>query len=214
MVSFANSERVALCQTFLAVGPDSPTLCEGWTTRDLAAHLVLRETRPDASLGMFVSRLAGRTERVQDSIAATPWTRLVAQVQYPSRWSPLSRGPLAETANRTEFFVHHEDVLRAQPSWDGVPRTLSSDHAEALWSDVQRLSRLLLRGAPVGVRISRNDTDDSIVPRTPRAPASDPAVELIGTPGELIMFIYGRDDHADVSTEGDPADIASLRATL
>ena len=190
MVSFAHSERVALCQTFLAVGPDSPTLCEGWNTRDLAAHLVLRETRPDASLGTFVSRFADRTERVQDEIAGTPWTRLVARVQYPPRWSPLSRGPLAEAANRTEFFVHHEDVLRAQPSWDGVARTLSPDHVEALWADVRRSSRLLLRGAAVGVRISRTDTDDVIMCRqtqTEPAQRKSDAVELLRSERATVL---------------------------
>src|SRR5882762_622635 len=36
-------ERRELCDLFLELGPDAPTLCEGWTTLDLAAHLVLRE---------------------------------------------------------------------------------------------------------------------------------------------------------------------------
>ena len=38
---------VALCDLFEEVGPDAPTLCGDWTTRDLAAHLVMRERRPD-----------------------------------------------------------------------------------------------------------------------------------------------------------------------
>jgi hypothetical protein len=36
-------ERLELCDLLLELGPDAPTLCEGWTTADLAAHLVLRE---------------------------------------------------------------------------------------------------------------------------------------------------------------------------
>lgn len=59
MTAFARSERLALCETLRAVGPDAPTLCEGWLTRDLAAHLVLRESRPDAAPGIVVSALAG-----------------------------------------------------------------------------------------------------------------------------------------------------------
>ena len=57
----------ATCST--GSGPDEPTLCEGWNTRDLAAHLVLRESRPDAALGVVVRPLAGRTARLQDKLA-------------------------------------------------------------------------------------------------------------------------------------------------
>ena len=44
---------------FDETGPDGPTLCEGWQTRDLAAHLVLRERRPDAAAGVMGGPLAG-----------------------------------------------------------------------------------------------------------------------------------------------------------
>ena len=33
------TERAAMCDTFEKFGPDAPTLCEGWTTLNLAAHL-------------------------------------------------------------------------------------------------------------------------------------------------------------------------------
>nr|BFF25281.1 hypothetical protein GCM10025732_32460 [Glycomyces mayteni] len=36
-------ERRDLCELLAEVGPDAPTMCEGWTALDLAAHLVLRE---------------------------------------------------------------------------------------------------------------------------------------------------------------------------
>ena len=48
----AQTMRRELCDALLTVGPDAPTLCEGWTTRDLATHLIVRETRPDAALGI------------------------------------------------------------------------------------------------------------------------------------------------------------------
>lgn len=212
VTSFAQSERVALCRTFLTVGPDSPTLCDGWTTRDLAAHLVVRETRPDAALGIAVPALAAHTARVQAGVATTPWTRLVARVRYPPWWTPLSRGPLAEPANRAEFFVHHEDVLRAQPSWD-TPRGLAPDHQDALWTDLQRTARMLLRDSSVGVRLTRTG-GASIVPRIPGLVGGDPAVEIVGEPGELLLFAFGRDDHAEVTVDGDPADVAAVRAAI
>ncbi len=36
-------EREELCDLFLELGPEAATLCEGWTSTDLAAHLVLQE---------------------------------------------------------------------------------------------------------------------------------------------------------------------------
>ena len=55
-----------------------PPLCEGWTTRDLAAHLVVRERRPDALPGLMFGPLASHTARLQNQLAAsTTWEDLV-----------------------------------------------------------------------------------------------------------------------------------------
>ena len=48
-MSFAQKERERLAELFLEVGPDAPTLNEGWTTRDLAVHLLIRESKPAAA---------------------------------------------------------------------------------------------------------------------------------------------------------------------
>jgi uncharacterized protein (TIGR03085 family) len=65
----AQLERSRLCDLFLEVGPDQPTLCEGWTTADLAAHLVIRERRPDAAPGILVGgKLAEHSENVRTKV--------------------------------------------------------------------------------------------------------------------------------------------------
>src|SRR5919112_5833467 len=123
MTRFARDERRALCDTLLSTGPDAPTLCEGWTTRDLAAHLVLRDRRPDAELGRQVPFLAGHAAAVRDGVRGTEWTELVDLVRSgPPVWSPARLGRLDEAMNTAEMFVHHEDVRRAQPEWS--PRSL------------------------------------------------------------------------------------------
>ena len=58
-MSFARDERIALCDLLDETGPEAPTLCEGWRTLDLAAHLVLREHRPDAALERSRSGIEG-----------------------------------------------------------------------------------------------------------------------------------------------------------
>ncbi len=64
-VSDAQLERQTLSQLFDQLGPDAPTLCSGWTTLDLAAHLVVRERRPDSGPGLVWPPMAGYTDRVR-----------------------------------------------------------------------------------------------------------------------------------------------------
>jgi len=169
MTAFARIERTALCDTLLAVGPDAPTLCKGWRARDLAAHLVLRESRPDAAPGSVLPALAGRTARIQRSLAELSWKSLVGRVQHPPFWTPLSWGPIEEAANIAEHFVHHEDVLRAQPGWT-TPREVEPDYEEALWKAVSSRGRLLFRRSPVGVTLVHDDGRTAVV-RRPHADA-------------------------------------------
>src|SRR2546421_13063476 len=81
-MSFARDERIALCDLLDETGPGAPTLCEGWRTLDLAAHLVLREHRPDAAAGVMGGPLASHTERGQRMfIARNPYRQLVDEIR-------------------------------------------------------------------------------------------------------------------------------------
>ena len=119
-----NEPSCATCSSNSA--PTQPTLCGDWTTRDLAAHLVVRERRPDAAIGIIVSKAAGYTDKVQAGVADTEWTELVDTVRSgPPFWSPTKIAAVDKLANTVEFFVHLEDVRRAQPTWE--PRDLDAD---------------------------------------------------------------------------------------
>ena len=50
MTGHAARERQALCDTLERVGPAAPTLCDPWSSAELAAHLVIRDSRPDLAL--------------------------------------------------------------------------------------------------------------------------------------------------------------------
>jgi uncharacterized protein (TIGR03085 family) len=202
MTGFASAERAALADLLAAVGPDAPTLCEGWQTRDLAAHLVVRGRRPDVAGGIFLSALAGPLKRVQDSVARRPWDALVASVRRRPVWSI---GPLDEMANREEYFVHHEDVRRAQPGWQ--PRSLSAGHSAALWSGLRRRSRLALRRTPAAVTIAAPEHGAITAGR------GGPAVTLSGEPQELVLFLFGRQSHARASIVGSDELVNRLRTS-
>jgi uncharacterized protein (TIGR03085 family) len=195
----ARRERAALCDLFEKLGPDQPTLCEGWTTRDLAAHLVTRERRPDAALGILVKPISGYTEQVRAAAAKRPYPDLIAALRRPPLWTMSGFGPADRLVNTVEFFVHHEDVRRAQPDW--VPRELDAATSRALWHAVPGTSRLTLRRFPARVEITAPGQGQS------RAGAGEVPVRLRGNPGELIMFLSGRQRAARVELDG-PDDLA------
>lgn len=197
---YAAAERSNLSDLLVQIGPEAPTLCEGWTTRDLAAHLVARATRADVAGGIAIRALAGPLQRVQNSIAARPWETLVAQVRRRPWWA---FGPLDEAANRTEYFVHHEDIRRAQPQWR--PRPLPAGHAAALWSDVRMRARLVLRRTPATVTVAAPGHGSQSAGR------GGPAVTLSGEPGELLLFLFGRQAHARVELTGPEQLTARMR---
>lgn len=199
----AADERRAVCDLFEQVGPDAPTMCGGWNTRDLAAHLVARERRVDAAPGILAKPLAGHLRRVQDGYAAKPWPELVELVRSGPAWFwPTNLGPIDELFNTAEFFVHHEDVRRARADW--APREPDRRRDRALWKAVIRAANLMLRNSPVGLVLSTPAGEATTVKR-----GAD-TVTVTGAPGELLLFVFGR-DVARVSFDGDQPAIARVR---
>lgn len=211
-MTHARDERTALCDLLTELGPDQPTLCAGWQTVDLAAHLVLREHRPDAGAGVMGGPLAGYTRRAQNRLRArTSFAQLIELIRTgPPRLSLFAVPGMDERANLVEYFVHHEDIRRAQPGWQ--PREIRADLADELWRRL-RLARLLLRRAPVGVELVRGDAAADGTGRVRiTARAHTPVVTVTGRPAELTLWTMGRTDAADVQMDGSDADVAALRA--
>jgi uncharacterized protein (TIGR03085 family) len=206
---YARTERAALAELLRALGPDAPTLCAGWTTRDLAAHLVVRERRLDSGPGLVVKALAGHTEKVRLGQAAKPYEQSVRLVaDGPPRLSPFGIPGVDAAANTMEYFIHHEDVRRAQPG-GASPRELDPELTEILWKRAKGASRVALRGVPVGVALRRTDTpsDEPAVP----IHKGDPTVTLVGHPAELLLYLFGRKERAQVVVEGDEDAVRRLR---
>jgi uncharacterized protein (TIGR03085 family) len=208
-VSYARDERFALCALLEETGPDAATLCEGWTTGDLAAHLVLRERRPDAAAGILGGPLAGYTARVQQRIKEqTPFPDLVRTIRSgPPRLSFAAIPGMDERTNAVEFFVHHEDVRRGAPGWE--PRQLSRGQSDMLWQRL-RGARLMLRRAPVGVELARDDVAADGRAYRITAKNATPAVTVIGSPAELTMWVMGRTTAARVRMDGTEAAVDRL----
>jgi len=208
MSTHAKRERLLLADLLEAAGPEALTLCEGWKTRDLAAHVVVRERRADAAGGLVIGALKNRLERVQAEFAAKPYEELIQLIRTgPPRFSPMSLKQIDEAANTVEFFVHAEDVRRAQPDWSR--RELDPVFADVLWSNIEKTARLVGRRSPVGLVLRRPDG------RTAVAHKGTPVVTVTGEPSELLLFAFGRQDAADVQVEGEKEAVERLnRAEL
>jgi uncharacterized protein (TIGR03085 family) len=195
----ARTERAELCDLFAELGPDAPTLCEGWATADLAAHLLVRETRPDAAIGLVVKPLHGRTEKVEGEVRATrPYAEVVERLRAgPPTLSP-GRIPGGWRADLHEWLVHHEDVRRANglgPKEDGEAQRRRDD---AVWSI------LPLWGPVLGRRLAATTTLVTEDGRRRRIHRGQGTLELHGRPSELLLALFGRRQVADVTAIGDP----------
>lgn len=212
LMTHARQERLAVCELLADVGPHQPTLCEGWETGDLAVHLVLRERRPDAGIGILGGPLAAYTRHAQSALKArTPFPKLVELIRTgPPRLSPFGLPGADERANFVEFFVHHEDIRRAQPGWK--PRQLEPAKSDAIW-DRLRFARFVLRKAPVGVELVRAEAPAANGGRVRiTAKARTPMVTVTGSPAELMMWAMGRTGAANVQLDGSDADVAALQS--
>jgi uncharacterized protein (TIGR03085 family) len=194
MTRYASSERHDLAELMMAVGPDEPTLCTGWTTRDLAAHLVVRERRPLAAAGVIVKPLADYAERVRVQQAARPYPELVAAVRKAPWWSPVSNPVLDGAFNTLEFFIHHEDVRRGRDGWQ--PRTLDRDLEAYLFRRAGQIARLSLRRMRATIALNSPGYGElQVGDGTPQA-------RLTGAPGELLLFLSGRQRATQVQVDG------------
>lgn len=203
----ATAMRHLLADTASALGPEAPTLCVPWTVRDLLAHEVLRESRPDAAAGIALpGPFRRRTESVQARIAEQDFDTLVQRLREgPPRWSPTRLPALDATVNLAEFAVHQEDLVRAQPGWEPTPhdeRVMS-----ALWQAYRRAARVAYRSAPTGV-VAVAPGHGRVAVRRPRT--SSGTVVLTGTPLELLLHAFGRTDVARVDVAGQDDDVAAL----
>jgi uncharacterized protein (TIGR03085 family) len=200
-------EREQLCDLLDERGPDAPTLLDPWTTRDLAAHLVVREHDLLAAPGLVVPGAWGRfAERRRLALNEAAFPDLVATVRAGPPRGFFRVGWVRRFPNLNEFFVHHEDVRRANGFG---PRTHPPAENEALFRNVARAPWFLsrrLRGVALDVEWAGTG-------KVVRARRGQLRACVRGLPGELLLFLFGRKDAADVEISGSPEAVAAIRMT-
>lgn len=205
MSYLAADERAALCDLALEVGQDAPTLCAGWDVKDLVVHLLVREGSP-AAVGIAVPPLSGITDRASRWVGRSDFETLVERLRKgPPLYSPMAISKVDKLLNGVEFFVHHEDIRRAQPAWR--PRDLDERTQKRLWKALRSSGKASLRKAPTGVVLERSDTGERAELRP-----GEPRVVVRGLPAELLMFVSGRAE-AKVDLTGDDEAVDALMSS-
>ena len=218
MPSHSDAERHALANALTQAGPGAATLCAGWTTNDLAAHLVVRELRPDAIPGRMLPQrnpLHRWTTRVERNYANQDFDQLVHTFRTgPHRLSWASLPGMDARLNLLEHVVHCEDVRRAVAEWE--PRDLPLVRQRAVWAAICQTGRMLLRRSPVPVTFTTVDGATSqIVAGTggsSNARGTLPGVVVTGAPVELALYAFGRGEHTEVELDGPPDALTLFRA--
>lgn len=208
-MSVTRSEREQLCDLLEDVGPDAPTLPEGWRTSHLASHLLVREHRIDALPGLVVSSLHPWTERLERKararVAYGPTVRRLRQ--GPPPWSPFAVPVLGDRSSLHEWFVHHEDVRRANgmgPRDDGPAQRRLDD---AVWGILPVFGPVLSHRVEADVVLVADDG------RRRRINRKGPRVEVHGRPTELLLELFGRREAAQVEVIGDEDGVRRWRDT-
>ena len=204
-VLFDAVERAQLADLFDELGPEAPTLLGPWTTRDLAAHLVLRENDRLAGPGLVLPGAWSRfAERRRRELASRDFVWLTATIRSGPPPGLFRIGWVRRFPNLNEFFVHHEDVRRANGRG---PRTNEHAMDEALWRNVSQGRRFLarrLRGAGLVLQWAGTNT-------TVQARPGEPTARIAGPPGELLLYLFGRQDAAKVEVDGSAAAVDVVR---
>ncbi len=213
--TLAQIERAALADLLVKLGPDEPTLCEGWDTGDLLAHLLLRERRADAAAALALPFLRDWSAKVQAGYRHSPWQQQIDKFRSgPPGWNPMSLPAVDEKINGAEMFIHHEDARRGQPDWQ--PRELEAAVREAVIALLPSwlLTRSIRREgiALTAVLTDRPGAEQQVVLVAAKPGATGPAVEIRGGAAEVLLWEAGR-SAIRVEWTGPEKLVAQLRET-
>ena len=123
MSTHAKRERLLLADLLEAAGP-TPRPCARAGRPAISPPMWwCASAVPTPRAGSLIKQLAARLDRVQTEFAEKPYEELIQLIRTgPPRFSPFSLKQVDEASNTVEFYVHAEDVRRAQPDW--TPREL------------------------------------------------------------------------------------------
>lgn len=215
--------RNQLVSVLLKTGPGKPTLCEGWNTEHMVAHLVLRETRPDIAAGVVIPPLASRTDRKTEELAGQLTdgrSYMEAVEKFGSANAPQRKNETVDYGmNFAEYVIHREDVLRGSPDsteMNGAESRIEGEN-ERIWKTIGSQGKMFAKDYPDGLTVVGTDDDgepaygtktlrepsassriSGLVQKVVKAPSTGEHVTITGTPLEILLYLFGRREAANV----------------
>jgi uncharacterized protein (TIGR03083 family) len=191
-------ERAALADTLRTLTPEqweTPSLCEGWTVKDVATHVISApQLGVGATLGLFARNLGSgyntmifrETKRIAERMSTD---EILADYK---RYADSRKHVFTTTSVEPliDALVHHQDILRPL----GLHHDMDPEAAAVAADRVRKLALLMgTRRIVKSVRMVATDTD--------WARGKGPEVE--GPMQELLMLCAGREpDRALLGGEG------------
>lgn len=182
-----HAERAALARILSTLRPDlwqHPTLCDGWTVHDVAAHVIAHPQIRARHLPMMIGRNLGRGyntmiyREVKRLGARESREKILADFE---RYDGSRRHVLGTTAKEAliDVLVHSQDILRPL----GLRHDMPPDAAVVAAERALTHSRLMGWTRARGLRLRATDVDwtSGAGPTTVAGPAQ-----------ELLMLICGR----------------------
>ncbi|HEY5858368.1 MAG TPA: maleylpyruvate isomerase family mycothiol-dependent enzyme [Aldersonia sp.] len=168
-----------------------PSLCAGWSVRDVAAHLSMQPIRPTPGLALDALRARGSTNRlIRDTArrrAARPTAELVAAIAASVGTHRPNIGLTVHEA-LIDLLVHEQDIALPLGRRVEMPPVPTAAVASSVWSDAdsrggRRKLRVFRADSPhAGFRFVATDTDW----------AAGTGPEIRGPVGALLLLLTGR----------------------
>jgi len=208
-------ERRASVETLRAAGPDASTVCDGWTARDVAGHLLIQDQGggapilltapiglPMLRLGVRLpSRFAERMEGQQRAAMEVGWDAALEKLAAgPPRTVAI---PVLGSMRFHENWIHHEDVRRAS---DPTPRPSAAEADDAIWSALRwygPYQRKVLTG--VDLVLQRDDGQELHI-----GDGDGDRVTAQGPAGELALIVAGRQSVSAADVDGSETAVGRL----
>jgi len=182
-----DNQRLALTDVLARLSDDEwqlPSLCDGWTVRDVAAHLTMQQVGPGALLMQIPAMIKARgnlDRLIHDAArrrAALPTTQLIAEIRGMVGSRRHNVG-VTYRETLTDILVHSQDITAPLGRRLAMPVDAAALAASRIWS-MDRMFHAAKR--LTGYRLTATDTNWTV----------GKGAEVNGPVGSILLLLTGR----------------------
>jgi len=161
-----------------------PSLCDGWTVRDVAGHLTLQQMGLGAAVRTGIRHPGGLNRMIRDSArsrADAPVDQLIAQIRGMVGSRRHNVGVTIREA-LMDILVHGQDIAIPLDLTLDMPAEPSAVAATAVWSCGRRKSRVFRRLPVPDYRLTATDISWTV----------GEGLEISGPISAILLLLTGR----------------------